>query len=259
EFVLVISDSFPDSDRLFVIGDTLRDREGNFYTKDFTAVTISNVTDTTKPKLFKTIPAAGTRDANYQNQEFYFFFDDAFNRQTAEMGISFKDTLGKSVKFNITFPDDASFKIIPAQKLEVQKDYIIEIDLSKFEDAAGNAYDSVYQYKFKTISGLDFTGVSGVVPNSNFSKNPILILEGSEREKKIYKQHLNKNTFNFERVTAGKYSLWCFYDTDSSGTYSYGSSNPFQPSEEFFFYSDTLNLKARWIVMDVNFVLKERE
>jgi len=258
EFVLVISDSFPDSDQLYVIADTLKDREGNFYLRDFTSITVSNNSDTTKPKLLKTTPSAGTRDADYQNQEFYFFFDDAFNRQTSETGISFKDTLGRPVKYNVSFIDDASFKIIPLQKLEPQKDYIIGIDFSKFKDAAGNNYDSVYQYKFKTISGLEFTGVSGIVPNADFSKNPILILEGNEREKKIFTRSLTKNNFSFERVEAGKYSLWCFYDTDSSGTYSYGSANPFQPSEEFFFYSDTLNLKARWTQTDVNFVLKNK-
>ena len=258
EFVLVLSEKFPSSDQIVVVADTLKDKQGNFYFKDFTTITNSNNPDTTKPKLLKTIPAFGTRDADYQNQEFYFFFDDAFNRQAAGTGISFADTNGRAVKFNLNFIDDASFKITPAQKLEPQKDYIIKFDLLKFEDAAGNSYDSVYQYKFKTISGLDFTGVSGFVPDADSSKNPVLILEGGEKEKKIYKKSLTKNAFNFERIAAGKYILWSYYDTDSSGTYTYGSPNPFKPSEEFFFYKDTLNLKPRWTVTDVNFVFHKK-
>jgi hypothetical protein len=256
ELVLVVSDNFPDSNELFVIADTLKDKEGNFFINDFTSVTISENADTSKPKLFKTIPSAGANDVDYINQDLSFFFDDAFDVERVRTGISFTDTSGKSVKFNITFLDDASFKVTPTQKLEPQKDYIIEIDFSKLEDAAGNSYDSVYQYKFKTISGLDFTGVSGVVPNADFSKNPVLILEGIEKKKKKYNQALKRNNFIFERIEAGKYLLWCFYDTDNSGTYSYGSANPFIPSEEFFFYSDTLDLKARWTVADVNFILK---
>jgi hypothetical protein len=59
-----------------------------------------------------------------------------------------------------------------------------------------------------------------------------------------------------KRIEAGKYLVWCFYDTDSSSTYSYGSANPFIASEGFFFYADTLDLKARWTVSDINFVLK---
>jgi hypothetical protein len=255
EFALVVPEKFPVSDKIFVIADTLRDIEGNLYLKDFTSVTISEIADTTKPKLFKTIPVAGSRNADFLNQEFYFFFDDAFNRETGKNGISFEDTLMRLVKFDVTFLDDATFKIILAQRLEPQKDYIIKIDFSKFRDAAGNYYDSVYQYKFKTINGLDFTGVTGTISNADFSKNPILILEGTGREKKTYKQPLNKTSFSFERVEAGKYFLWCFYDTDSSGTYSYGTANPFLLSEEFYFYQDTLNLKPRWTVTDVKFGL----
>jgi hypothetical protein len=258
EFVLVVSERFPVSDKIFVIADTLRDIEGNFYLKDYTSITISEIADTTKPKLFKTIPVAGSRNADFLSQEFYFFFDDAFNRENAKTGISFQDTLKGPVKFDVTFPDDASFKINLVQRLEPQKDYIIKIDFSKFRDAAGNYYDSVYQYKFKTINGLDFTGVTGTLSNADFSKNLILILERQGREKKTYKQPVNKDNFSFERVEAGKYFLWCFYDTDSSGTYSYGTANPFLPSEEFFFYKDTLNLKPRWTVTDVNFFLRQR-
>jgi len=258
EFVLVVTEKFPASANLFVIADTLRDREGNVYSGDFTSVTYGSMPDTTKPKLFKTIPPGGSNKADFLNQDFYFFFDDAFNREDVKTGISFTDTLGRGVKFNTLFPDDASLVVTPSQKLEPQKDYIIKIDLSKFKDAAGNGYDSVYQYKFKTINGLDFTGVTGSILNAYFSKNPVLVLDGTGREKKTYKKPVNKNNFSFERVEAGKYFLWCFYDADSSGTYSYGSSNPFQPSEEFLFYSDTLNLKPRWTVTDVNFILEER-
>ena len=258
EFVLVVTEKFPASANLFVIADTLRDREGNIYQGDFTSVTLGSVADTSKPKLFKTIPPGGSNKADFLNQDFYFFFDDAFNREDVKTGISLTDTLGRGVKFNTLFPDDASLVVTPSQKLEPQKDYIIKIDLSKFKDAAGNSYDSVYQYKFKTINGLDFTGVTGTILNAYFSKNPVLVLDGTGREKKTYKKPVNKNNFSFERVEAGKYFLWCFYDADSSGTYSYGSSNPFQPSEEFLFYSDTLNLKPRWTVTDVNFILEER-
>ncbi len=259
EFVLVLSEKFPVPDQLFVIADSLKDREGNFYTNDFTSITVSTNPDTTKPKLFKTIPAAGSNNADYQNQSFSFFFDDAFDSNEINSAVAFKDTLGKPVKFSLSFIDDASFQVTLSQKLEPQKDYIIAIDFSKLKDAAGNSYDSLYQYKFKTINGLDFTGVTGLVTNADFTKNPVLILEGTGRDKKIYKQSLKKNNFSFERVEAGKYFLLCFYDKDSSSTFTYGWPNPYKSSEEFFFYKDTLNLKPRWTVTDVKFELGKRK
>jgi len=259
EFVLVVSEKFPASSNLFLIADTVKDRKGNIYRQDYTSVTINKQPDTSKPKLFKTIPVTGAKNADFLNQKFYFFFDDAFNREIAKTGIAVKDTTGREVKFNTLFLDDASFVVAPIQKLETQKDYIISVDFSKFKDAAGNYYDSTYKYKFKTINGLDFTGVTGTIVNAAFSKNPILVLEGTGKDKKTYRQPITKNNFSFERIDPGKYFLWCFYDTDSSKTYSYGSANPFLPSEEFFFYGDTLSLKPRWTVTDVNFVFGKRK
>ncbi len=259
EFVLVVPGKFSASSNLFLIADTLEDRQGNIYREDYTSVTINDQPDTSKPKLFKTIPVKGTNKADVLNQKFYFFFDDAFNREIAKTGILFTDTLSGEIKFNTSFLDDASLVVTPLQKLEAQKDYIISVDFAKFKDAAGNYYDSTYKYKFKTINGLDFTGVTGAVSNAQLTKNLILVLEGTGSEKKTYKQPVTKNNFSFERVDPGKYLLWCFYDTDSSGNYSYGSVNPFLPSEEFFFYKDTLNLKPRWTVTDVKFVLQERK
>ncbi|RPI70631.1 MAG: hypothetical protein EHM47_11785, partial [Ignavibacteriales bacterium] len=258
EFVLVVPKDFPGSDEWYLIADTLKDNLGNFYANDFTSLTISSNPDTTKPNLYKTIPPKASRDADYQSQDFYFYFDDAFNRETAETGITFKDTLKRDIKFNLTFIDDASFKVTTAQKLEPQKDYIIALDLNKFEDASGNSYDSVYRYNFRTISGLDFTGISGKLFNADFSSRPVLVLEGVDNKDHIYNKTVADENFSFERVNAGKYILWCYYDKDSSNSYSYGSADPFKYSEEFFFYRDTLALKPRWTQTDINFLLDEK-
>jgi len=258
EFVLVVPENFPDSDQWYLFADTLKDIAGNYYANDYTILTYSTNPDTNKPNLFKTIPPKASRDVDYLGYDFYFFFNDAFNREEVKSGITFQDTSKRNIKFELTFLDDASFKITTAQKLEPQKDYQINLDLNKFKDAAGNYYDSLYIFNFRTISGLDFTGITGTLTNADLSKNLILVLEGTEQDKKNYTKHINQNTFSFERVNAGKYILWCYYDRDSSNTYSYGSADPFSFSEEFFFYRDTLTLKPRWTQTDINFVLEKR-
>ena len=57
--------------------------------------------------------------------------------------------------------------------------------------------------------------------------------------------------FNFERVLPGKYILWAFFDEDSNGVYSYGTVDPLEYAESFIFYPDTLELRARWPVGDI--------
>ena len=137
-------------------------------------------------------------------------------------------------------------------KLQDKSDYQIKIDLSKVKDAAGNFVDSVYTYKFSTINSLQFSGAKGKV-NSELPPSYIFVaLKNLDEKKKNYKQKVDSTyQFNFERVVPGSYLIWSFIDSDSNGVYSFGKVNPFENSEEFVFYPDTLNLKARWPVGDI--------
>jgi hypothetical protein len=258
EIVLVTKNDFPAKDEVYLIADTIKDKFSNIFTNDFAQITLNEKPDTTKPGITNTVPIRGSSSVDFQGTNILFYFNDAFDTSTAKSKIVFSDTSGKKIPYNVFFMDDASFKITALHDLEANTDYIIKLDLNGFRDAAGNAYDSVYQYKFKTINGLDFTGVSGTTENVDFSQNPVLILQGVDGEKDTYQFALNNsNKFNFDRVQAGKYSLWGYYDTDSSKSYSFGKSFPFKPAEKFYFYPDTLNLRARWTVTNTKFIFKK--
>ena len=144
-------------------------------------------------------------------------------------------------------------KIIPLNELKTETDFIINLDLTQFEDAAGNKGDTIYTLKFSTITGLDFTGVSGSLPKLELNKNLVLLLQNSANKESVYKINISSSKFEFQRVEPGNYQLWCFADEDSSGLFNYGWAQPFKPSEKFYFYPDTLNLKPRWVVTDILF------
>ena len=209
EMVLAINDSLSSENNVFLFADTVKDKFGNIYANDFSQITISEKKDTLFNYVKTSTPSNSSKGADYINQHFVFYFDDGFDTSKAKPGISFSDTSGKKIDFKTKFIDDASFEIIPSKSLEPEKDYLIKLDLSKFTDAAGNKIDSIYQYRFSTISGLDFTGVNGKIYNVDDSKNPIIVLLNTKIGSLIYKQKLKKNNFNFERVEAGKYMLWC--------------------------------------------------
>ena len=50
--------------------------------------------------------------------------------------------------------------------------------------------DSIYEFKFKTVSGLDFTGVDGKILNLHFHKNPVLVLENVDNKKIKYQKNV---------------------------------------------------------------------
>ena len=257
EMVLVTDKKFPVKDEVFVLAKNITDKYGNIFHADDLSLTLSDKPDTTKPGIAIANPPAGTSDADFVGQIYSFSFNDAFDSLSAKQGITFSDTSGKFIPYNIRFLDDASFIITPGEKLEPNTNYLIKLDLTKFSDLAGNKYDSLYQYKFKTINGLDFTGVSGNVGNLEPGKNIYLLLQSFDKNNSVYSEKLKKNlTFNFNRVLPGKYKLWCFDNVTGSDTYDYGKAYPYKPSERFWVYPDTLNLKARWIQTNINFDLK---
>ena len=132
--------------------------------------------------------------------------------------------------------------------------YLVKFDLSKFEDAAGNKGDTIYTYRFMTINEIDFTGASGTIQNIQLTNNPYVVLQSVDNSGKVYAKYLQRGSkFEFDRVFPGKYLLWCYLDKDSSRTYERGKPYPFEPSEDFSFYPDTLNLRARWGQMDILF------
>jgi hypothetical protein len=254
EIVLVDTSRFPANHEVYLIADSIKDLSGNIFKNDQTQINISEKSDTTKLNIYKTDPQNNSRNVDFISSQFTFYLNDAFNTSSLSRDIVFQDTLGRRIPFKIKILDDASFAVLPDKRLEPAKDYLIKIELAKFKNAARNISDTTITFKFKTISGLDFTGITGQISNVDLTGNPILVLTGIDNSRTVYSKNLGgNNKFNFDRVKPGKYVFWCYLDKDSSGTYSYGYPFPFKPSEEFTFYPDTLNLRARWVQTDVNF------
>ena len=225
------------------------------YHKDYVQLTVSDRPDTIPVNVIASEPKINST-IDYINPKIKFYFDDGFNKDDIQQYITFTDTLKKAIPFEINYDDDATLVISLMNELTAEKDYIINLDLNGFVDGAGNKQDSIYEFKFNTISGLDFTGVNGKILNVHFHKNPVLVLENIENRKLKYQKNPEEEDFNFERIEAGKYLLWCFFDEDSDSQYTYGWPDPIAFSERFSVYTDTLKLKPRWIITDVLFEFK---
>jgi len=64
----------------------------------------------------------------------------------------------------------------------------------------------------------------------------------------------NESKFNFEKVEPAKYLLWIYEDKNNDNKYSKGKLNPYESAEKFNFFPDTLNLRARWPIGDINII-----
>ncbi|MGE5456761.1 MAG: Ig-like domain-containing protein [Methanococcaceae archaeon] len=250
EAVLVIKDALNEKNTVYFFADTVRDKAGNRYLKDFAALVQTTRPDTSKPDFIKTIPANNSRELDYQNPEFAFYLNDGIEVNNVAKALTFKDTLGQNVPFKVNKIDDASFTLTVPQ-LTAKTNYVIRINMKLLPDAAGNRRDSVYKFVYQTITGLEFTGVNGTVFNSA-GKNLIILLKSSDG-KNSYQQPVRGGKFDFTRIIPGKYILWAFNDADSNGVFTSGSLEPFKFSETFVYAPDTLELRARWTQSDVRF------
>jgi len=254
EFVLVNKNVLNAENDYFLLAKELRDLEGNIYENEISSFVASDKPDTSALKLVKSEPGRnGSTD--FKNPKILLFFDDAIDNKDIKRAIEFADTSKNKIGFNISFVDDATLSIIPEIDLKPDKDYEINIDLNYFSDAAGNKVDSIYQLRFQTITGVEFTGISGKVTTSK--NNVLVILQDSKDAKKFFTAVPdNTQTYTFERIDAGTYSIWIYSDKDSSGTFDKGYPEPFRYSEEFYFVPDTIKLRPRWSVTDFNIVFE---
>lgn len=256
ELVLTLADSIIYENRIFLIAEKFSDINKNVTEFDFAGLTTNDLPDTTSINLLRVVPERGNDQVDFLNTKILFSFDDAFDIEIAKNGISFADTSKNEIEFNLEKIDDASFHLIPTQKLKPQTYYRIFVDLNFFLDDAKNSLDSIYQYGFKTFNGQDFTALSGKVVNIDLSQNPILILEEKGSRAHKYELKLKSEKFEFNRVKPGEYKISCYYDTNEDGKYSYGFPFPYEPAEMFFVSTADLTLPPRWAVTDFEFILK---
>ncbi|MCU7492192.1 MAG: Ig-like domain-containing protein [Ignavibacteria bacterium] len=259
EMVLALKETPGGQDNIYLFAKRVSDRHGNTTKDDFVKLTVSTKPDTSAPRLLQTKPGANEGEVETSKPEFTFYFDDGFDSLQAKKGISAIDKSGNKLPVDVSFDDNASFKVKVMSELKPRLKYSIKVDLKQIMDAAGNSTDSVYTLTFTTSSGMEYTGVSGSIrPDSNMmSSNLVVVLQGVDKNRPVYKKRIGrKKDFNFNKVTPGKYQIWSFDNRDSTGVYNAGKPFPFKPSDRFTFYPDTLNLRARWPVEDVNIDFK---
>ncbi len=255
EYILMFDAEIDAANVVYLMADSITDLNGNTMTKDFAKILVSDRADTNSIIITSTEPKQSEM-VDFQDTEIKIFFDEAFNKDFPTSAIALTDTFNKPLDFDINFYDDATLIIKPADNLKADKNYLVKIELGEFADPAGNSKDSLFTLKFKTISGLDFTGLSGNLIDLDYNKNPVLVLENGGKQELKYQQKLSSSSFEFSRIEPGKYVLWCFLDEDNDGEYDFGWPDPIKFSELFSFYPDTLNLRPRWEVTDLNFKFK---
>ena len=221
----------------------------------------SNRPDTLKP----TIAILGLRDSTRGypvDQPIEFDFSKPVIHNALTAAVMLRDSLRRPVDAELRWMNATDAVLLPRGLLMSRAWYQVRIVLDSVRDVHGTGYrDSTAVIRFQTVD-LRTTGeISGSVIDEepNRAKGRIYVTASSidlrpQRERTVGLD--GPGNFRLDRLVEGKYVLSGYRDSDSSGSFTYGKPFPFEPSERFVPYADTIRVRARWAVGGVTLRLK---
>ncbi|MBW7889394.1 MAG: Ig-like domain-containing protein, partial [Bacteroidetes bacterium] len=187
-----------------------------------------------------------------QNDGVSFEFSDVLNVPVNSSAVQWKRMKDSStVPFNLRWMNAASFVVQPKSPLPPNEQFQIQLSMKYFSDLFSHTHrDTVRRYPFRTIDPDQFGSIEGKCTAEGFSQNVIIEADNiSQKEHKPHQTELRPDaSFSFPLLTEGRYVLKAYVDTDKNKKLSAGKVFPYQRSEKFLLYPDTIKVRARWPV-----------
>jgi hypothetical protein len=250
EYVLALNDSLIKDNNLFLIINNIFDKKGNELKSQTIDFVVSEKPDTNAIDLSRIETPYEKSLIDYLSPKFTIYFTDGFDTTLSTNSISMLTKDSIEIPFSIRYINNAALEIKVDTELKPKTNYSISLKMKHFVDLAGNKVDTVISKRLVTVSDLDFSGVSGLV-KSELSNVKVVLQDVNNRDTPIQISVSKSYQFNFDRIMPGEYLIWAYVDKDSNNSYTFGKVDPLEFAEEFSFYPDTLNLRARWPVGDI--------
>lgn len=255
EYILSIKDSLNFNNNNYLKLFNIFDKNGNLNKYQIMDFTVNAKKDTSSIKISKISTIYDNNKIDYLNPYIDIFFNEAFDIDKAKYGFKLQGLDSIFIPIKTNFFDDASVRIEALQNLKPNTVYNLFIDLNYFTNIYGKRIDTLISKRIYTINELDFSGASGKVQHNSTSKIIVVLQDAKKPNRKQENELNNEGTFDFSRILPGEYLIWAYIDRDSSNSYTFGNISPFIEAEYFKFYPDTLNLKPRWPIGDIEITL----
>jgi hypothetical protein len=253
QFILGIVDSLEVKDSWQLFAKDLIDFKNNFTSLENIPISIKEERDTTSVILHRIMGTLNEGKVDYEKPQIKLIFSGPVDSSSLKEKLTIQDEKKSLIPFKIEREDDAVYKLRLTLNNKQSENYTVLLNYKNYKDVFGNDVDSLFNNKFTTSNELDFSGASGTVSNLPDSSDVIVSLQNVNQNKIVYEQIIGKKRkFEFKKINPGKYLLMGFNDKNKNHKYDYGSIKPYSYSEEFRYYPDTLNLRARWPVGDIN-------
>lgn len=238
--------------------DSVSDLNGSLIDPKVNSAVFSgaNIPDTSSPKIIYVSVRDSTREIRL-DALLEIRFDDVVQRENIEKSFSLLDSSGLTVDGILKWKTSAAFTFTPARELRNKEWYRLRLPLTAVTDLQGNrGKDSLLVRHFETVDKNRLGSLEGEAVDETTDKRlaPVIVRADNVRQKEGEPYEVRLSTsgkFQFPHITEGSYILSAYRDDDGNGKYSFGKPFPFQPSEFFSFYADTVKVRARWPVQGV--------
>ncbi|ROL59793.1 hypothetical protein D9V86_10195 [Bacteroidetes/Chlorobi group bacterium ChocPot_Mid] len=228
---------------------SVRDTAGNIIsdTMNYAFFYPENGVNQTKPELIK-MPYPDSSLYVPVIPDLNFTFNIPILKSNIKEAVRFIDIDSLQVSFDIDFKSDNILKIIPKNKLEPIKWYLLFIKMDRIT-AANNqkGKDTTLRLKFRIVDNRNYGGINGKIKNLTQADTNLKII--------IYNNNYRVTTspgdggkWVINSIPEGKYQFELFYDADGNGKYSFGEAYPFKHSEPFLNIKEEKEVPARWTI-----------
>ncbi|TAK50665.1 MAG: hypothetical protein EPO24_16575 [Bacteroidetes bacterium] len=239
----------------------IRDLYGNVVSLKTTAGYFdgSGVPDTTKPHI-SLLNIVNESKEVFPGDSILIGINEWVIKSKAEHGFSLQDSGKNSLTGAFTWLNATHARFVPSIPLQNKMPYVVSVILDSLIDIAGNRFtDSMQIFKFQTVDNDKLGSIVGTIEKGTLSENGRIFLSAKPLEEKLRSRTVSLSApgkFSFDKLQEGKYLLSAFVDSDSNSVYAYGTLYPFQTSERFIVYDDTVKVRARWSVENVKILFK---
>jgi hypothetical protein len=188
EYFISFEDTLITDGDYYLIVQNIFDKYNNIMPFDSYQFVVNEKPDTTAPTIKSIATNFEGKKIDFINPSFKIIFNDGIDEAELKQAL-----LIDNYKWEVKKENDALFEIFFLQEMEANQKIEFKFDYNKISDAAGNSLDSIQTFSVETLSGREFSGLSGTVNIGGNYSNLVVVINSDNKDKLEYKTKVDNN------------------------------------------------------------------
>jgi hypothetical protein len=212
-----------------------------------TEFTASALSDTVSPTVVERVPADSSVNV-MPDPEIELMFSEAMDSASVRRYWTLHRSGGDAVPGVVNWLHPARCRFIPDASLEPGQTYHMRVEVDSITDVAGNALgDTVISTSFETVRNDTLSAISGRIIDPQVTHTGSYVVTARSVNGHVYTTSIPSDTlYRFDPVLPGIFLIEVYHDRNDDGRYDLGHPSPFDPSERFVVYGDSVIVRSRW-------------